>query len=451
MSMFDRVLWEEGMFLGPQHFQQWNRQHEHQVARRLHALACHDFGLTELVIDEQALIGGEFAVVRIAGVFDDGLAFACPDDDPLPAPRRLVDAVPPGTSEAEIAIALPRQRTGNLARKPDDAGRAQARYTRTPFTAVDETTGAVERDLPTGRKNLRLSVSGEPVDEDVTLRVAKVQRTGAGTFVLDPTFIPTCLYASASRALMNVLRRVYEISAAKRDGLRSRRGQIVGGAGQFSVIGAMNLLLEHTIASHLPAIAHLYHQAHVHPSDVYREVSRLAGALATFSMAERSVAPPPYDHVQPTVGFRALLKAVEDLQVEAVPDRCVAIPLVRGEMDVWTGRVGDDALFDTADFYLGVRCDAPADKIIKELPFKAKLTSPDLLADIRSRALLGLKLAYIAAAPLEIPQRGGMHYFRMQQDGKHWDAVRTTRILAGVVPAEFPELVLECYAIRRPK
>jgi type VI secretion system protein ImpJ len=244
---------------------------------------------------------------------------------------------------------------------------------------------------------------------------------------------------------------VFEISSAKRDWLRSRRGQNVGGAAQFSVIGAMNLLLEHAIASHLPAIGHLYHRAHVHPSDAYREIACLAGALSTFSVSERAAAPPPYDHIQPTAGFKGLLKAIEDLHVEAVPDRCVSIPMTRGEMDTWSGRIVDESLFDSADFYLGVRCDAPADKVIKELPFKAKLTAPDMLAEIRSRALLGLKLAYVAAAPLEIPQRGGMHYFRMQQDGRHWEGVRTTRILAGAVPADFPELILECYAIRRPK
>jgi len=450
MSMFDRVLWEEGMFLGPQHFQQWNRQHEHLLARRVRAQQAHDFGLTELLIDEQALIGGTFGLVRVAGVFQDGAVFTCPDDDALPAPRRLVEAVSPGTTEAEVLLAIPRARLGNMAADPDDAGRGHARYTRSKFTAIDETSGAIERDLPVGRKNLRLLIAGEPDDDYETLRIAKVRRTGAGTFVLDPEYIGTCLYCSASRALMGLLRRVYELSAAKRDSLRARRGQVVGGAGQFSVIGAMNLLLEHTIASHLPEVAHLYHQAQVHPDDAYRAIAALAGALSTFSLADRPASPPPYDHQQPTAGFTALLRSIEQMEGEVVPDRCISIPMVRGELDVWAGRIADE-LFDTADFYLGVRCDAPADKVIKELPFKAKLTSPDQLADIRSRAVLGLRLSHVAAAPLEIPQRAGMHYFRLQQDGRHWDGVRTARTLSGVVPAEFTDLVLECYAVRRPK
>src|SRR5688572_14669963 len=85
MSIYSKVVWSEGLFLRPQHFQQQDRYFERYVESRCHALAPYSWGFTELEIEQDLLSIGKLGLRRAAGVFPDGTPFRMPDDDPLPA------------------------------------------------------------------------------------------------------------------------------------------------------------------------------------------------------------------------------------------------------------------------------------------------------------------------------------------------------------------------------
>src|SRR4051794_33929463 len=86
MSAHNRVIWSEGLFLQPQHFQQQERYFERYVEARCHSLVPHSWGFTEIEFERDLLSIGKVALRRVAGVFPDGTPFRMPDDDPLPAP-----------------------------------------------------------------------------------------------------------------------------------------------------------------------------------------------------------------------------------------------------------------------------------------------------------------------------------------------------------------------------
>src|SRR6478735_8446870 len=106
MSVNNRVIWSEGLFLQPQHFQQQDRHFEHYVETRCHALIAHSWGFTELELELDFLGIGKFGLRRAEGVFPDGTPFSMPDDDPLPEPLE-VDAE---TRDVVVSLALPIRR-----------------------------------------------------------------------------------------------------------------------------------------------------------------------------------------------------------------------------------------------------------------------------------------------------------------------------------------------------
>ena len=61
----------------------------------------------------------------------------------------------------------------------------------------DENTGADERPVRLGRKNLRLLMDTEPVADLLTLPIARVVRDGSGHFAYDSNFVPPVLLAPA--------------------------------------------------------------------------------------------------------------------------------------------------------------------------------------------------------------------------------------------------------------
>ena len=77
-----RVVWSEGMFLRPQHFQQAERHRE--FAQFQYALTSegHFWGFNSIVLDASSLAIGKIAIASASGVFPDGTAFAFPRDKP---------------------------------------------------------------------------------------------------------------------------------------------------------------------------------------------------------------------------------------------------------------------------------------------------------------------------------------------------------------------------------
>ena len=103
MSENDRVIWSEGMFLRPHHYQQYTRYLENFVEDRSAALRTFPWGFTELQLDQKLLGLGKLAISHAHGVFQDGTPFAMPAKDNAP----LALEVPENTKESIIYLCLP--------------------------------------------------------------------------------------------------------------------------------------------------------------------------------------------------------------------------------------------------------------------------------------------------------------------------------------------------------
>lgn len=228
----EKILWEEGMFLGPQHFQAFERHLLQQVNGRAAAATGHGYGLTALAIDEEALAQGEFLLQQVAGVFRDGQWFRAPAADPLPLRRRFADAFHPRASVLGVQLAIREARAGAMLSRDDDAS-AIGRYRRRKLEMTDEFAGTTTRDVAVGDLDLRVLWEGEALDGYQSLEIARVVRTGSA-FQLDKSHVPPCLSVAAAPAVQKILRRTAELLSGKSEELTRQRGQRVGGSVQFT-------------------------------------------------------------------------------------------------------------------------------------------------------------------------------------------------------------------------
>src|SRR3954471_1188407 len=124
MSAHNRVIWSEGLFLQPQHFQQQERYFERYVEARCHSLVPHSWGFVEIEFERDLLSIGKIALRRAAGVFPDGTPFQLPDDDPLPPPLEIGVEV----RNQVLYLAVPLRRAGELDAVRDAATDDLARH-----------------------------------------------------------------------------------------------------------------------------------------------------------------------------------------------------------------------------------------------------------------------------------------------------------------------------------
>ena len=160
MKRLQPVIWTKGTFLTPQHLQVQDRFLEDTLQFRLEALKFCPWGFSELVIDQQKLAAGDFAISRASGIFHDGLLFDIPDADPAPASKKLAELFEPSVNDMDIYLTVPdyRQRGLNVAIGQRDAG---TRYVAEVATYRDENTGSSEKPVQIARKNMRFMVGEE--------------------------------------------------------------------------------------------------------------------------------------------------------------------------------------------------------------------------------------------------------------------------------------------------
>ena len=108
MSYKQKVVWSEGMFLRPQHFQQETRYLEFLIQHRAHLLSGHYWGFRSLELDEDALALGIVAIRQAEGVFPDGTAFSVPEHGSPP----LELDVPKDIHSSKICLIVAPQREG---------------------------------------------------------------------------------------------------------------------------------------------------------------------------------------------------------------------------------------------------------------------------------------------------------------------------------------------------
>lgn len=295
MRRLQPVIWSKGTFLSPQHLQTQDRFVESNLQFRLDALNFRPWGFQELRISQDALAAGSLAVSAASGIFADGLPFAIPAFDLAPPPKALAPHFDPDQESIDLFLAIPAYREGGL----NVAGvqkQTDARYVAEEMRCKDENTGMTEKPVLVARRNFRLLATEELRQGTSALRVARIKRTPDGSFQHDGQFVPPLLDITASEYLIDILRRLVEIMAAKSSTLSGTRREKKKGLADFTVTDVADFWLLYTVNSYFPLLNHLFQTRKGHPEGMFSVMTSLAGALTTFSFDVQPRDLPAYDH-----------------------------------------------------------------------------------------------------------------------------------------------------------
>jgi type VI secretion system protein ImpJ len=187
MTWTNRVVWQEGMFLRAQHFQQQDRWLEALVRERTAALRPHGWGLAEAAINRDLLATGQFALASAGGVFEDGTPFAMPGETDQPAPLEL----PETTRNAIVYLALPIRQAGSVEIAADST--SEGRYDQRGFEAYDTHSASPQpAELQVARLRLRYMLETDNRAGYHCIGLARVLEVGADRRVTPRRRWPGC-------------------------------------------------------------------------------------------------------------------------------------------------------------------------------------------------------------------------------------------------------------------
>jgi len=438
MASDDQVVWEEGMMLTPQHFQQWQRWIGAELRDRSRATLAFPWGFTDWELDVRALAGGMFAVSRVAGLLVDGTAFSCPDRDPCPPARPITEQFPAQQQDLLVYLALPTPAEG--APRYGEAA-APVPLVRRRLRVADEVRPEADREIATARLNLSLRFQGESMVGFQTLPIARLVRSGAG-FALADAFMPPALTIAAAPVLVSILRQIAGMLTQKWSELAGKRR---GGGGMAEAAG---LLLLHTVADSLPQLRHGLQHGRVAPELAYLQLARLTAQLCCFHGRLGAGDVPLYDHGDPGSCFGALARMLQELLGEAAPSRCSELPIERQGDWMFTAKIPSPGMLQGGRLFLSVKADAPEEDVQTRFPALAKVSSKDRIQDLLIRAVSGLPLRVVPQPPPAIPVQAGRSYFSLEPGGEHWEAIAASLTLAIHVSPGLGPVVLELLAVK---
>jgi type VI secretion system protein ImpJ len=443
MSWRNRVIWSEGLFLRPQHFQQQVRYLEQFVEGRSRGLTPYSWGCEELEIDRDMLRIGKLSIGAATGVFPDGTPFNIPDDDPPPMPIELDENV----RDQVVYLGLPVRQHGT-----PEVGNAQgdeglARYMRREVEVADVASqDLAAAPMHVGPLRTRLLLQGDQRDEYACVPICHIleQETDKNILLKDE-FIPTVINCQVALRLAGFLTELQGLLHARGESLAGRVSDSGrGGAAEFA-----DFLLLQAVNRYEPLITHLATLDNLHPEDLYRLLVSMAGELSTLtSTARRPREFPVYKHHDLRSAFDPVMTALRDAFSTVQKEAATPLPLKEKRFGIRVSKIADRNLLQEAVFVLAVHADMPMDDLMHRFPAVVKIGSVERIRELVNSQLPGIALRALPVAPRQIPYHAGFAYFELERGSEYWADLASSGGFAIQVGAEFPGLEMQFWAIR---
>ncbi|MBP0714322.1 type VI secretion system baseplate subunit TssK [Burkholderia sola] len=437
------VIWDEGLFVKPQHFQQQARVLEHHASQRVNSVSQHLYGFTELEINQEFLAFGKVAIIRARGVMQDGTVFDIPADHAPPEPLAITDT---DAINQTVYLTLPLKSEGGLEiRWPNTYG--NARYIHGLEEIRD--THSEEGDytpVALARLNLQLALERDDRSAYTGLALARIlNRLPDGSLVLDQDFMPTGL---STQAMPPLARFLDEATSLMRERAKSIAERIAS-PGQSGVADVTDFNLLQTLNRLYPLFRHLAQTRQTHPENLYIAFSQACGELVTFIDEGRLPDEyPAYQHDQPRQSFRQLQDTLRRVLSTVLQPRAIALPLVQHKYGVQTAAVPDMRLYDGADFILAVRAQMPLEQLHQQFLQQVKVASIGKLDEFVRLQLPGIPMIPLPVAPRHLPYHAGFSYFQLDRSNVNWQMMTGAPGFGFHIAGNYPGLELQFWAIR---
>lgn len=445
MNWFSKVVWSEGMFLRPQHFQQHERYIDHVIQGRCGGLRSYDYGFKSLQLDKELLGLGKVAIIAAEGLLPDGTPFRIPDDMPAPAPLE-------GGQEGGgfgVVLALPAQRVGAGDVRLDDQTEGATRFTVERAAVCDSTLrDSIEADIDIASLRFRLMRDRDDLGGYITMglmRIAEVRTDGS--LVQDDAYLPPVLNCQAIPELKGYIVDLHGRLRQRGEDLASTLGEL----GRSSAAELWEFMLLQIINRYEPLLQHLAKLPVLHPEALYQLFVQLAGELAMLTRESKRPADlPDYRHDALHETFAPLILELHRAFSRDVEPNAIWIDLEDRGNYLHRGQPLDRDLLVNASLVLAVKADmAPGDIIsrVKEI----KMISEEKINTIGG--LSGVELQTLTVKPKEIPHHAGFMYFQLDRGGNPlqreiWSQLQQAGSIWIYDSGRFPGLQMEFWAIK---
>lgn len=440
MSWYSKVVWSEGLFLRPHHFQQNDRYLENLLENRVRHVTPYPWGFSVLEIDRDLAQQSRIGLRRAVGVMPDGTPFAMPDNSPLP----LAIEVPENAAGQIVWLSLPLA-SANTREVEDTMNGSASRFVPATETLIDSTASLrIEEEIDIAHPRLTLELRKTAKAGYVGLALGRILEVRDRAILFDEKFAPPVLVCSAYPVIEGWLDRVIGWIDNKLEELARYAADPTAGGGLQSADYFMLQLLNRQI----PVLKHLRQSRYVHPERLFVTFVALAGELATFTTAERRARDyPPYDHDDLENCFTPVVRDIQDFLSANLGRRAIRLEITERAPNAFMSTIRDRSLVRNATLVLEVAARRPLTEIQAQFPQLFKVGPNTKMNEIVHAHLPGINLVHLPTPPPQIRALTDHVYFYLDRTSPLWPEFSTASSIGMHFSGDWPDLEMELWAV----
>lgn len=442
MKGLRKVVWAEGVFLGQQHFQAWDRYQFNTQALRSRIHEPYEWGISKLEVNPAALLNGRLDLVSCQGIFPDGRVFDYrrEHDGPLE-----LDLSQYQEERLTIALVVPRNDSANNITGYNNSGRMaawQAEYDQ----VEDMYDVGRSREVCLAKPNLKLQTVDSVQDNLLSLNLARLVHRYDAEYELDENYIPPLLNLNATPRLGGMVANLIDILQAKFRTLQEQRMKL-GDLANMTAGEMADFLLLSEVTEALSDLRMMESHPQQSPFDLYSMLIRHHDRLALHLMPERVPHAGQYRHDELGTSFVTLFDAFRSIlgAERSRPDSGVAIAQIApGRYE--SSRLSEAAM-DKCTFFLAVNHEVSDPSWFARFPNYFKVGAPSQIETMIASALPGLPLVHTQRVPQKVRIKSGYEYFMLDKNSDAWLDIRREAQFSAFCLGEFVSADVELLVI----
>ncbi|MCU4413330.1 type VI secretion system baseplate subunit TssK [Acinetobacter sp. WU_MDCI_Axc73] len=451
MFKAEKILWGEGLFLRPQHFQVQDSYHEQRLNHTIRSTIAFAYGIKQLRFDENQLGMHVLALENVDMIWQDGEIYQAPAQDLLPEPILLDDLNLRGEMRIYLALPLLQANKQNIT---FDENTQMGRYHSYLMQTHDLFTNASPADISLLRRRAEFKLFDSTLDPQhdldgfLYLPIGQIKRHSSGSFELDRKFIPPLLHIEGSESLTSNLKRTLNVIRAKIKTIQTNNRENEQKLIEFRSGDIVSFWLVNALNTAHATLNHVLQNPQIHPERLFFELLRLTGSLLTFSTAYDVDQLPQYRHHQLQDSFQQLDMILRDLLDTIISSRYISIALKEIRPSYWLGSLESDKITRDSRLYIAVSSSMmQTHELVQIVPLRFKVGST---LDVEQRvvaALPAIPLHHLMQVPTAIPVRSGVSYFEVEPHHELYQRMLESESICIYVPAGFQDISIELIAV----
>ena len=435
------IVWLEGMFITPQHFQQHDRYLHAHVRDWMFSCYGEVWGFKHLKIDQDQYRVGRLRIMGLTGVFRDGTPFHSDEE--------LTLQIPPGTVNKKVYLALPLYRPSqvNVARNASPT----IRHTSFAADVIDEASD--DNDIvqvEQSRLNLSLHLEGSHLTSYTLLPVIHVRELHSdGSLIIDRGFIPPALDISVSPMIQEQLSELTALMAQ-----RSRQccQRLQGGAdAQSRQMRVLDLLWLQTLNRWQPWFGTVSRDAGMSSGAMFRELSMCLGDLLAL-LTEPLPDLPVFDHGDAGPSLSILFRSLRRVLSSVADDRVLVISWGADEFKNRRLLVLEDPgpeRMQSGRVVIGAKSNLGVMVTGQRFVNASKLAGRRRIDTLVCSALPGIRMVQLPVAPAELQPKQDVVYFEVNRSDPLWQELMANGDQLVIhIDERLPDIELMLYVIR---